>query len=59
MQAQKYLRKEYHAFLAHIAETCQEVKDIQNIQEVRGFPDTFPEGLPRLPPQRQVEFRID
>ena len=23
------------------------------------FPDIFPEELPGLPPQRQVEFRID
>ena len=59
MQAQKCLRKEYHAFLAHIAETCREVKDVQNLHEVRDFPDTLPEGLPRQPPQRQVEFIID
>ncbi|CAH1440061.1 unnamed protein product [Lactuca virosa] len=59
IQAQKCLRKENHAFLAHIVDTSQEVKDIQNIPEVRDFPDIFPEELPGLPPQRQVEFRID
>ena len=59
MQAQKCLRKEYHAFLAHIAETCREVKEIQNIPNVRDFPDTFPRELPKLPPQREFEFRID
>ena len=26
---------------------------------VKEFPDVFPEDLPGLPPQRQVEFRID
>ena len=35
------------------------MKDIQNIPKVRDFPDTFPGELPGLPPQRQVEFRID
>ena len=59
IQAQKCLRKEYHAFLAHVVDTSQELKDIQKIPEVRDFPDIFPEELPGLPPQRQVEFRID
>ena len=59
IQAQKCLRKEYQAFLAHVVDTSQELKDIQKILEVRDFPDIFPEELPGLPPQRQVEFRID
>ncbi|GKC32604.1 putative reverse transcriptase domain-containing protein [Tanacetum coccineum] len=32
---------------------------ISDIPMVRGFIDVFPEDLSRLPPQRQVEFRID
>ncbi|GJZ42795.1 putative reverse transcriptase domain-containing protein [Tanacetum coccineum] len=32
---------------------------ISDIPVVRGFTDVFPEDLPVLPPQRQVEFRID
>ena len=59
IQAQKFLRKECHAFLAHVVDVSQETKDIQNIPVVRDFPDIFPEELPGLPPQRQVEFRID
>ena len=46
IQARKCLRKDYHAFLAHIVDTSQEVKDIKNISEVRDFPDIFPEELP-------------
>ncbi|GJY99121.1 reverse transcriptase domain-containing protein [Tanacetum coccineum] len=30
-----------------------------DIPVVRGFTDVFPKDLPGLPPQRQVEFRID
>ncbi|GJZ52145.1 putative reverse transcriptase domain-containing protein [Tanacetum coccineum] len=32
---------------------------ISDIPVVRGFTDVFPEDLSGLPPQRQVEFRID
>jgi hypothetical protein len=31
----------------------------RNIQVVRDFPDIFPEELPRMPPDREVEFVID
>jgi hypothetical protein len=30
-----------------------------NICVVRDFPDVFPEELPRMPPDREVEFVID
>ena len=59
IQARKCLRKDCRAFLAHIVDTSQELKDIKSISVVRDFPDIFPEELPGLPPQRQVEFRID
>ena len=32
---------------------------IEDIPVVREYPEVFPEDLPGLPPQRQVEFRID
>ena len=31
----------------------------QSIPVVNEFPDVFPEGLPGLPPEREVEFGID
>jgi hypothetical protein len=31
----------------------------RNIRVVRDFPDVFPEKLPRMPPNREVEFVID
>ena len=30
-----------------------------NIRAVRDFPDVFPEELPGMPPDREVEFVID
>ena len=59
IKAQKYLCKEYHAFLAHVIDKKQEQQEIKDIPEVCNFPDVFPEDLPWIPPERQVEFRID
>ncbi|WVZ84623.1 LOW QUALITY PROTEIN: hypothetical protein U9M48_031637 [Paspalum notatum var. saurae] len=36
-----------------------ELDEIKKIPVVRDFPDVFPEELPGLPPDRDVEFRID
>ena len=32
---------------------------IEDIPVVREFPDVFPEELPGLPPDREIEFSID
>ncbi|KAI3808232.1 hypothetical protein L1987_24181 [Smallanthus sonchifolius] len=53
--AQKYLRKKYVAFLAHIVQKDVKEKIIQDNPIIR----YFPEDLSDLPPVRQVEFRID
>ncbi|GKE96608.1 putative reverse transcriptase domain-containing protein, partial [Tanacetum coccineum] len=34
-------------------------KRMEDVHVIRDFPEVFPEDLPRLPPPRQVEFRID
>ncbi|KAI3808165.1 hypothetical protein L1987_24111 [Smallanthus sonchifolius] len=57
--AQKYLRKKYIAFLAHIVQKYVKEKSIQDIPIIRDFPEVFPKDLSGLPPVRQVEFRID
>ena len=59
IKAQKYLHKKCQAFLAHVVDKNKEAERIQDIPEVRDFPDVFPEDLTGLPPKRQVEFRID
>ncbi|KAI3773775.1 hypothetical protein L1987_48307 [Smallanthus sonchifolius] len=59
MKARKYLRKGYHAILAHVTEKKTEEKKIKDIPIVRDYPEVFPEDFPGLPPSRQVEFRID
>ena len=37
----------------------KEETNIQDIPVACEFPDVFPEDLPGVPPERQVEFRID
>ncbi|KAJ0575595.1 putative nucleotidyltransferase, Ribonuclease H [Helianthus annuus] len=59
MKAQKCLRKGCVAFLAHVIDKKAEEPKLEDIPVVKEFPDVFPEDLPGLPPQRQVEFRID
>ncbi|KAL7612335.1 hypothetical protein Lser_V15G07642 [Lactuca serriola] len=51
VKGQKYLRKDYCAFLAHVVDKTQEVKSIKNIPEVCDFPDVFLEDLSRVPPE--------
>ncbi|GKC83684.1 hypothetical protein Tco_1139401 [Tanacetum coccineum] len=52
-----------HVFLAHITTKKTEDKSgeklLEDVPIVRDFPEVFPEYLPGLPPNRQVEFQID
>ncbi|XP_076912776.1 uncharacterized protein LOC143571159 [Bidens hawaiensis] len=59
LQAQRYLRKKYFAFLVLAVEKDKDKKKIQDITIVRDFPDLFPDDVVGLPHIRQVEFRID
>ncbi|KAJ0600536.1 putative transcription factor interactor and regulator CCHC(Zn) family [Helianthus annuus] len=58
-KAQRYLRKGYVAFLAHVVEEKGRSKSIQDIPIVREYPEVFPDELPGLPPVHQFEFHID
>nr|GFC62356.1 putative reverse transcriptase domain-containing protein [Tanacetum cinerariifolium] len=62
-KTEKYVKKGFPIFLAHI--TTKEVEDksekkrLEDVPIVRNFPEVFPEELPGLPPTRPVEFQID
>jgi hypothetical protein len=32
---------------------------LEDIHIVREFPDVFPDDLPRMPPERAIEFKIE
>ncbi|GJS63587.1 hypothetical protein Tco_0678151 [Tanacetum coccineum] len=59
----KYLQKGCHVFLACITENKTKKKSgekrVGKLPTVRDFLEVFPEGLPGLPPTRQVKFKID
>ncbi|GJW29927.1 putative reverse transcriptase domain-containing protein [Tanacetum coccineum] len=50
-------------FLAHVttkkAEDKSKEKRLEDVPIVQDFPEVFPDGLPGIPPTRQVEFQID
>nr|GFB65905.1 reverse transcriptase domain-containing protein [Tanacetum cinerariifolium] len=62
-KTEKYVKKGFHIFLAHI--TTKEVEDksnenrLENVPIVRDFPEVFLKDLPGLPSIRPVEFQID
>ncbi|KAJ8899876.1 hypothetical protein K2173_019579 [Erythroxylum novogranatense] len=61
MQAQKLLRKGCEAYLAFVLETQKDgaKEKLLEIPVVNEFPDVFPEELPGIPPEREVELSIE
>ena len=53
------LRKDNEAYLAYVINTKKKVPNIQDIPVVNEFEDVFPENLPGLPPDREIEFTIE
>ncbi|KAL6310827.1 hypothetical protein AAG906_005867 [Vitis piasezkii] len=52
------LKKGCQGFLASVVSNESDLK-LEDIPIVREYPDVFPEDLPGLPPEREVEFTID
>ncbi|XP_057775390.1 uncharacterized protein LOC130994361 [Salvia miltiorrhiza] len=61
LQARKMMnKKDCRAFLVYLnGEAGTEKKIIEDVEVVREYNDVFPDNLPGLPPNRQVEFTID
>ena len=58
LQASSLLRKGCQGFLAYVVNKENDLK-LGDITIVRDHPDVFPEDLPDLPPEWEVEFTID
>ncbi|KAK1423394.1 hypothetical protein QVD17_18696 [Tagetes erecta] len=58
-KAKKYLKRGYHAFLAYVMDKETKKLELNQVPVVNEFPDVFPDELPGVPPERQVEFKID
>ncbi|GJZ54613.1 putative nucleotidyltransferase, ribonuclease H [Tanacetum coccineum] len=59
MKTMKYLSCGCHAFMAHVINTSFEKKSVEDVSIVNEFLDVFSEDFLGIPPERQVEFRID
>ena len=58
LRANSLLKKGCQGFLANVVSNENEVR-LEDIPIIRDFSDVFPNILPRLPPDRKVEFTID
>ncbi|XP_022019608.1 uncharacterized protein LOC110919652 [Helianthus annuus] len=59
VQAIKYVLNGSMAYLAYVVDTQQGSPKLEDVEIVNEFPDVFPEELSGLPPEREVEFRIE
>ena len=57
--ARKMLRRGCKGYLAVVRDTKVKTGAVQNVLVVCEFSDVFPEELPGLPPEREIEFCID
>ncbi|XP_074267064.1 uncharacterized protein LOC141590366 [Silene latifolia] len=53
------LRKRGELILCHVRDTREEVPGAASIPVVQYFQDVFPDEIPGLPPQRDIDFVID
>ncbi|KAA3483679.1 reverse transcriptase [Gossypium australe] len=59
LKADKMVRKGCKAFLAFVSVLDTKEEGVSGVRTVRDFEDVFPEKLPGIPPDREVEFGID
>ncbi|KAI3744954.1 hypothetical protein L1987_58053 [Smallanthus sonchifolius] len=59
IKATNYLRRGCEAYLVYVIDKCKEVMELDDVPVVREYPEVFPEDLPGIPPDREIEFRID
>ena len=59
MQANKMLRKACQGYLVYAIEFHNREMQLAKVPVVNEFCDVFPEDLPGLPPDREIEFEIE
>ena len=59
MSARRLIRTGCTAFLAHVRDTTSSTSSVPDVPVVQEFPDVFPEDLPGVPPDREIEFEIE
>ncbi|XP_021985575.1 uncharacterized protein LOC110881701 [Helianthus annuus] len=59
IEAVQYVKNGGKAYLSYVIDTYQVVPKLEDVKVVNEYPDVFPEDLPGLPPEREVEFKIE
>ena len=59
LEAKRLLHKRCEAYLAHVVNKSSSEVTLDSVPMVQEFPDVFIEDLPSLPPDRELEFRIE
>src|SRR5262249_51609097 len=59
IQAQRLLGKGCQGYLTYVRDARIENSTLEHIPIIRDFSDVFLEDLPRLPPEREIEFNIE
>ena len=59
MQTRRFLRKGCEAFLVLVLESKRGQINLEDIPVIKEFLDVFPEELPGLPPEREVDLSIE
>ena len=59
LKAKRLLHKGCEAYLAHVLDKSSPKVTIESIPEVCEFFYVFPDDLPGLPPDRELEFEIE
>ena len=59
LKARRCLGKGCPGYLAYVIDAKKEKLDVKDVPIVCEYPEVFPEDLSGLPPDRQVEFKID
>ncbi|KAH0784113.1 hypothetical protein KY290_003711 [Solanum tuberosum] len=59
LKARKLVSKGCIYHLVRVHDSSVEIPQFQSVPIVREFPEVFPDDLPRIPPEREIDFGID
>ncbi|XP_071926115.1 uncharacterized protein [Coffea arabica] len=59
IRARKFLSRGARGYLAFLINTPGEKTKLEDMPVISEYPDVFPEELESLPPEREIEFKVD
>ncbi|KAJ9552777.1 hypothetical protein OSB04_016822 [Centaurea solstitialis] len=59
IKANRCIRKGCVWFMAYVVDSGRDKLEVKDVEVVCDYPEVFPEDLVSLPPDREIEFRID